>query len=339
MSTLQTTKSAFFRASITVRLWTGSILIAVALGLSPQSRAADSSTAVFTNYHSWSNAVSLNNGVVEALIVPTIGRVQQFRFLGDTNGVFWEDPATLGQSPSRGYKFFGGDRAWPSPQAAWGWPPPRGFDGSTNEVSFTNGVVTLTTPVDARFGIRSTRTIELLPSRPVMQIRTTFERVSSSTRTNDLGIWIDCMAVTPGNSRCYVPVPSPSIFSDGYTTNGSTYFTADLPAGFKHSGGLISFEADGKHHKLGFDGGTLVIVGPDHSLRLDAPRVSGASYPDGNSSTEVYTADGYFELELLGPLAQLPVGGKMEYITVYNLFRRTETTTDAEAQKVLSGRQ
>ncbi len=57
--------------------------------------------AAFTNYHGWSNAVSLNNGVVEAVIVPTVGRVQQFRFVGDTNGALWEDPQGMGQGCHR----------------------------------------------------------------------------------------------------------------------------------------------------------------------------------------------------------------------------------------------
>jgi hypothetical protein len=35
-------------------------------------------------------------------------------------------------------------------------------------------------------------------------------------------------------------------------------------------------------------------------------------------------------------MSTLPVGGTMQFITTYSLFRRTEPTTDAEAQKVLS---
>ena len=292
---------------------------------------------MFTNYHGWSNAVSLNNGVVEAIIVPTDGRVQQFRFAGETNGVLWEDPRGWGRAPSGSgfYANFGGDSAWPSPQSEWGWPPPRGFDGSVCTVSFTNGIVTLVTPVDATYGIRTTRIIELLPNEPAMRIRTIFERTAESSKTN-LGVWIDCKATVTSDSRCYVPVPSSSIFPKGYTTTGSAQFTAALPAGFTNANGLISFGPDSVNHKVGFDGSTLALVGPNLALRVDAPRISLATYPDGNSSTEVYTAKSdYFELEMLGPLSALPVGGKMEFITYYKLYRRTEATTDAEAKKIL----
>ena len=322
------------------QIWmSGAVLLLALAAVHVQGQTASGSMAtVLTNYHGWDNSVSLNNGVVEAVIVPTVGRVQQFRFVGDTNGVLWENQRTWGRTPSGSgfYPNFGGDIAWPSPQSEWGWPPLKGFDGSVCTATFTNGVVTLVTPVDATYGIRTTRIIELVPNDPVMKIRTIFERTAESSKTN-LGIWIDCKATVTGDSRCYVPVPSPSIFPNGYTTTGSAQFTAALPAGFTNANGLISFQSDSANHKVGFDGGTLALVGPGLSLRVDAPRISGATYPDGNSSTEVYTAGpNYFELEMLGPLAALPVGGKMEFVMTYSLFHRTEATTDAEAQKILS---
>lgn len=320
------------------KLWTTSAALLLVLAVaSAQGQMANApSTAVFTNYHGWDNAVSVNNGLVEAIVVPTDGRVQQFRFLGDTNGVFWENSRAWGRTPSGFYPNFGGDKAWPSPQSEWGWPPPKGFDGMVGTVKFSGGIVTLVTQVDPIYKIRTTRIIELLPNEPVMRIRTIFERTAASSKTN-LGVWIDCQATVTSGSRCYVPVPSSSIFPKGFTTNGSAQFTTALPAGFTNANGLISFKPDSANHKIGFDGGTLALVGPSLSLRVDAPRVPGAEYPDGNSSTEVYTAgSNYFELEMLGPLATLPVGGKMEFVTTYSLFRRTEPTTDAEAQKVLS---
>jgi len=306
-----------------------------------QSLFRSPAAAVVTNYHSWSNAISLNNGVVEVIVVPSIGRVQQFRFVGDTNGVFWENAGLFGRSASGFYKNFGGDKAWPSPQADWNWPPPRGFDGSTYVVSCTNGIVTMTGPVDQSYGIRVTRSIGLVSNRSVMLVKTVFERTSATARIDkELGAWIDCQVAVTGESRCYAPVPASSIFVSGYTTNGSSIFTPSLPALFTNAAGLVSFGRDPRaYHKLGFDNGTLVMVGPSLSLRMDAPRIALANYPDGNSSTEVYTgsgADAYFELEMMGPLTKLAVGSQLEFITMYSIYRRTETTPDAEARKLLS---
>ena len=264
------------------------------------------------------------------------GRIQQFRFAGDTNGAFWESASASGF-----YRNYGGDKAWPSPQSDWNWPPPRGFDGTPGDATFTNGIATLTTRGDASYGIRVTRTIGLVSKLPIMLVRTVFERTAAPTRADkELGIWIDCQAAFDSASRCYVPVPSPSLFANGYTTTGSSMFSATLPVEFTNANSLISFGRDPRaSHKLGFDGNILALVGASLTLRVDAPRIAGATYPDGNSSSEVYTCNDpgpYMELELMGPMSKLPVGGQMEFVMMYSLFRRSAATTDAEAQKVLA---
>src|SRR5215471_11242975 len=110
---------------------------------------------VITNYAGWTNAVLLNNGLVEAVIVPPAGRVLQFRFLGSSDGALWENHNLYGQTASptswNTEGSFGGDKSWPSPQSDWGWPPPSGFDGSPNQVAITNGVVVLSSPEDPTY--------------------------------------------------------------------------------------------------------------------------------------------------------------------------------------------
>ncbi len=216
-------------------------------------------TATITNYHGWTNAILLNNGWVETIVVPAAGRVLQFRFAGATSGPFWENPALFGRAANANIwntkGAFGGDKAWPSPQSDWNWPPPVGFDGSTNVFSVSNGVVTLVTPVDNTYKIRTTRIIELGFGEPVMRIKTIFERTTATSKTNNpIGVWV--ISQTQDPVRCYVPVPTPSLFSQGYTQ------------------------------------------------------------PDGGSSTEIYTnptqTAPYVEMEMLAPLAKLPVGGRLQ---------------------------
>jgi hypothetical protein len=321
--------------------WTGSLAAATAEGFF-RAKVNSPNRAVVTNYNGWTNAVLLNNGLVEAVIIPNAGRVLQFRFLGATNGPFWENRTMSGQtaSPSSWNTegSFGGDKAWPSPQSAWGWPPPVGFDGSPDQVEITNGVVTLTTPVDSTYQIRTTRTIELDFDEPVMRITNVFHRIGPTVLTNNqLGIWTITQARDP--MRCFVPVRSNSVFAAGYRQLGT-----GLPAQFQNTNGLTSFGRDPvASHKLGFDADSLVWVGTNFSLRIDAPRVSGlplASYPDGGCSTEVYTNPGtnapYVELECLAPLSLLPVGAQTQCVCTYTLFNRSETDPEAEARKILN---
>ncbi len=154
---------------------------------------------------------------------------------------------------------------------------------------------------------------------------------------NELGIWIITQAQDP--VRCFVPVRSNSVFAAGYLQLGS-----GLPAQFQNTNGLISFGRDSAaSHKLGFEADSIVWVGTNLSLRIDAPRVAGltiASYPDGGCSTEVYTNPGtnapYVELECLAPLFLLPVGAQMQCATTYTLFNRSESNPEAEARKILN---
>jgi putative NADH-flavin reductase len=59
------------------------------------------------------------------------------------------------------------------------------------------------------------------------------------------------------------------------------------------------------------------------AVRIDSPRVPKASYPDNNSSAEIYTnldPKAYVELEFLSPLKTLRVGQKMDLTTTYTLI-------------------
>ena len=297
--------------------------------------------AKFGAYHGWTNVVFLNNGRVEALIAPEAGRVLQLRFAGGADGPFWENRNLFGTAATATNwsteGSFGGDKAWPSPQSDWDWPPPSGFDGSPNQYAISHGKVTLTTPVDKTYKIRTTRIIELARDEPVMRIKTIFERISVTPLTNrSLGVWVITQMRDP--VRVYVPVPSPSIFPNGYHQLGE-----DLPAGFRNQNNLISFTRDtAKFHKLGFDADCMAWVGTNWSLRIDVPRqrsLSAVAYPDAGCSVEVYTNPKapYVELESLGPLNLLPVGGRIEFETTYTLFQRAESDPDAEARKVLHG--
>ena len=91
------------------------------------------------DYRGWSGCVLLSNGLVEAVVVPAVGRIMQFRFAGAPDGPFWEnaslDGGRLHAPATSDWANFGGDKAFPAPQSDWprlirrSWPPPAGFDG------------------------------------------------------------------------------------------------------------------------------------------------------------------------------------------------------------------
>lgn len=338
-------------------LWLLLLLVSVQI-------VAQKVTVTQADYSGWKDAIILSNGKVEVIIVPSIGRVMQFRFVGE-EGVFWENPAVVGKlvNPiSKDWINFGGDKPWPAPQADWpkvtprAWPPPIGFDASEwkgekwpcypDGVIIENRAVTacspiyrayspkqyaikLTSPTDPHFGIRVHREIRLHPSMSQLTILTSFEKVSGAPVKT--GVWV----ITQMNEAeaVFVPIPKGTQYKDGYNKQSK-----ELPEHFKVATGLIELKRDPKKStKIGNDAGSLLWVGQKHMLKIDAPRVPKAEYPDNGSSAEVYTNVDplkYIELEMLGPLKEIKVGEWITHTNTYTLMRRSKKSPEAEARNI-----
>jgi hypothetical protein len=294
---------------------------------------------VRTNYHGWANSILLSNGRVEAVIVPAIGRVMQFRFAGEEDGPFWENRTLDGLKPvpdSKEWGNFGGDKSWPAPQADWpkvtsrAWPPPPAFDSMPVQARVDGFNVKLISAVDPQYGIRASREINLDLDRPVMTITTTFEKVSGASLR--VGVWVITQLKDP--VIACASLPEFERFRDGH------YQQSDQsPTGLKIVNDLLSLTRDPKaSHKIGTDAGTLFWVGKDAVLRIDSPRRLLDQYPDDGCSAEIYTNPdplAYVELEMLGPLRKMVVGDKITRTSTYTLLRRTEVEPDLEVRKLL----
>jgi hypothetical protein len=318
-------------------------LIALASFSSVEARVS----IVLTNYHGWPEACLLHNNKAEVVVVPAIGRVMQFGFRGE-EGVFWENRSLDGktvQADAESWKKtdwvnLGGDKAWPSPEADWGkltgrksWRPPPAFDGLPWKARVESDAVVLTSAVDPFLGVRVERRIKLHATRPVLTIRTTFERIAGEPAR--MGIWVVTQLKDP--QRLFGVSPARSIFDTCYTLLGK-----DTPRSLTANEGLISLSRDAKSaYKIGLDADSLLWVGDKQMLRIDSPRVKRAEYPDKGSSTEIYTNPDplpYIELETLGPLRLLKPGDKSERSNIYTLLRRSKPTPEQEARSVLATR-
>ena len=289
-------------------------------------------------YHGWPDALILRSAQAEVIVVPAIGRVMQFQFVGEP-GPFWENRLLDGKPTdpkSADWGNFGGDKTWPSPQADWGkvtprgWPPPVAFDSLPVEATTENGEVILTSPVDPHYGIRTKRRIHLDADRPVLTITTTFDKTRGEPQT--VGVWVITQLRDP--SLVGAPIPANTRFPAGYAEQSER-----PPLGLAFDGHVVSLRRDPKEpHKIGTDAGTLLWVGERQMLRIDSPRVTGAEYPDGGSSAEVYTDPDplpYVELEMLGPVKRLAVGDTLERTNVYTLIHRGPGDAAASARAEL----
>lgn len=301
------------------------------------SDAPDLRVVTNQSHRGWHDAVIIGNGQVEAVIVPSVGRVMQFRFAGETDGPFWENDRLAGQPmPTKPWEAahgsFGGDKTWPSPQSLWNWPPPDVFDAAPLAFRVTaDRAVVLTSPVSPRFGLRTERRITLDPTEPVMRIETTYEKVSGDPV--EVSVWVITQAKNP--AAVFLPVPADSKFPTGTTTMWG------VPTNhLSRVDGMLRLTRDlTGSHKIGNDGTSIVWVGTKELLRVDVPRVADATYPDDDCSAEIYTNPDpvpYVELETLGPLETLKVGDRLSATNTYRLGRRGSGEPQAEARALLA---
>lgn len=290
-----------------------------------------------TTYQGWADSYVVSNGKIEAIVVPAIGRVMQFREIG-AEGPLWENMALFGRAAdatSAEWINFGGDKTWPSPQSQWpkvtprAWPPPAAFDSMAVTAKVEGAALVLSSPVDPHFGIRTERRVELDSAKPVMKITTRYFCVAGTPRK--VGVWIITQLKDPAG--VFIPLPRVLKFIDGYNRQSS-----ELPANLKVENGLISLTRDSKKStKIGSDAGSMLWVGERMMLRIDSPRAAGADYPDEGSSVEIYTNSDpaqYVELESLGPLNLMRPGSEIEQVSTYTLLPRTGVSPGAEARKV-----
>lgn len=286
-------------------------------------------------YRGWTHAWILGNGVVEAVVVPEVGRVMQFRFAGEENGPFWENPALLGKPMpaepwSVSHGSFGGDKTWPAPQGAWNWPPPDVFDAAALTSRVEGDALVLSSPVSSKFGIRTERRVTLVPGRPEMTIVTRYEKIAGEPV--DVGVWVITQTVDP--QAVFLPVPPNSKFPAGTATLWG------VPEGvLARRAGLLRLTRDtAASHKIGNDGSVIVWVGAKEILRLDIDRIPGGRYADDGCSVEVYTNPDpvpYVELETLGPQRRLSIGETLSATNRYSLFRRGTGDPESAARRAL----
>ncbi len=212
-SNFKFTKPAFFRFLLITSMILCCTLSAPLAQRKPK-RISNSVTVTRIAYKGWKDALILSNGKVEAVIVPSIGRVMQFRFVGE-EGVFWENSEVAGQSvnpESKDWINFGGDKPWPAPQSDWpkitsrGWPPPIGFDASVwdgkillmntsklfsldlpDQKKYVDKFVLLQSSLDSHYGIEVQRTIHVDLEQPTLRVLTTFRKISGMPVK--VGVW------------------------------------------------------------------------------------------------------------------------------------------------------
>jgi hypothetical protein len=280
------------------------------------------------DFHGWP-AIVIRGGTVEAVVVPAIGRVMQFRLRDSAGeGPFWQHPRLARGMPAdeNGWTNYGGDKAWPAPQTDWpkvagrGWPPPATFDARPFTATVNGNEVRLTSEVDPAYGVRVERTIRLDPEQPVMAIDTRYRKVAGGPVR--LAAWTITQLVSP--KSVVASLPERSVFPSGYKLEMPV-----TPRDLQLSGTRLSLARDPVNKTMiGTDADALEWIGEHDALLLTASPQSapppGAAWADGVHA-QIYTSSDdalpYVELELLGPVRELRAGDSAEIVVRYELSR------------------
>jgi hypothetical protein len=303
------------------------------------------------DYHGWP-AQALRNGRVEVVVVPAIGRLMSFGFAGDggASNPLWRH-GQLGPAlapDENGWINFGGDKAWPAPQADWarmagtGWPPPATFDARAYTTAAVDGSrVELSSGVDPAYGMRVRRTVRLDDDH--MIVETAYEKVTGAPIR--VAVWTITQLASP--DRVFALLPERSAFAGGYRS-----LLPAAPKDLRVDGRLLGLARDrADKTMIATDADALLWVGPGRDLAIEKigtyvsagadwhPTAAGAAHVDG-ARAQIYTssdgAEPYVELELLGPLVDLAPGQRAMMSVRYRLIRREAAEPDAEARRVFA---
>ena len=310
-------------------------------------------TVQTVTYHGWRDSFRLFNGTVEAIIVPTVGRIMRYGFPGGPN-LIWEDPALFGQPANRRtFPRFGGNKAWPWPQDEWpahighDWPPPPAADQAEYAASVVGpGTVRLRSPLVVGFGVTVVREISLAPTGSRLTITTRLEHISSGGPAQTLAAWSITPAAAP--ETLLVRLAPGSALSNHYKPLGSFDPFASVTA---ENDVLRVVRQPDKSSKIGIDGDVIGALYGDTLwlLRDKTPRGDGNSQPGervqiyANADSREDAARGlppYMELEMTSPRQRLSRDGDSVALTeVWELQKLSGSAAQrrSQAEKIVAG--
>ncbi|MEY4853900.1 MAG: hypothetical protein RIR32_576 [Verrucomicrobiota bacterium] len=287
-----------------------------------------------TNYRGWPNPAIVRGDGIEAVVIPSLGRIMDLRRPGEKEGVLWQNPALRGEPvrpDAASWTNFGGDKTWPAPESRWmknaagQWMPPKVFDQTPLRASLTEEGLRLESPVDALSGVRFTRLIRPA-GRRTLAVTTTYTKVQGDPV--DVAVWV------------VTQLAEPRVIATTANTQGPPVNLGfGKVKGVEVEQGVVFWKRfPDLCAKLGTTGRALAWVGDRHTLLITSVpgEPTGVFAGEGNRA-EIYVNPDplpYVELETLGHLRRLRIG---ESTSCTNFYRLDETR-EGESPKAAARR-
>jgi hypothetical protein len=287
------------------------------------------------NYGGWPNCYRLSNGQIELVITTDVGpRVIRFGFTGEGNE-FYEDPRTLGTTGGNAWNIFGGHRLWHSPEVPGRTDVP---DNGPLSLEEHGDFARTVQPVEPGVGIQKEMDFALVPDKA--QVKVVHRLHNRGPWTVELAPW--ALSVMAAGGRAILPLPPRGSHTENLLPKNALSmwaYTDMADARWIWGRKYIMLRQDSNQpnpQKIGltnFEGWAAYARGGHLFLKTFTPQ-AGVSYPDYESTVEIFTNTDMLELETLGPTVKLNPGQSVEHAENWYLFRDVqEPESDADVDQ------
>lgn len=288
------------------------------------------------SYKGWKDAIELRNDTVHVVVVPSIGRIMHYGFL-DGKNILYTNPEMYGRQLVPGATFmkdgkpanvlFGGDRLVTLPEDMIDRVLTRRIntdpwqDGRPWKCKRVAGGVMITSPVSQIFGVQLSRTLRLEPhgSRLWIDQKMVKLQPASSPKVDAVPLTIWNLTQLPSPRQTWQPCADNSVFKNGIYT--PPWSQKRIAGNYVIQDGMIRLTPNKeKSQKIGTDARGWVAGWTGSALLIERFNyIEGGSYPEGGTSTAVYTNPTFTEMECLSPQKVMAVGDSMEYTIRWEL--------------------
>lgn len=278
--------------------------LALVLLALPAIAAADVKVEI-VDYHGWKGCYRVANEDAEMIVVPEIGRVLRYAYIGKDN-LLWEDPDMAGRKTQPGiWTNYGGDKVWPAPQSNWNWPPDQDIDGSPWTAELIPNGVRITSPTSKKLKLRFVREITMAAHGSAVHFKNRLDNLGSRRQ---LAPWQITQIDDP--QKIWMATDSTGLNPMGYRV-----LQGKLDPSFHQVAATgITMQRDPKFpFKVGGLGmsGEITATKGAYTFHMRSKVFKALVYPDLGCALEVFTSpdpDKYVELEQLGPLVRMDTG-------------------------------
>ena len=304
-----------------------SLFLALSIAfLAPAAPAQEESVPVAPigpeTYQGWTNALRLQNAIIEVVIAPEAGRIVHLGLKGKDN-LLRLDPALAGKKPdpAQTWNNVGGDWLWPVSQSMWtvfdgqDWPPPAFLaEEPWTGTAWKNSDGSLLCLISRTYGeplsIKVSRSIRMDKEKAAVTIRQRVERTAPS----DVPVVLWNISQVAQAGQVALPVDADSRFHGGLKSlMGKKPTDSQLIS----CGDVSVYQvAEGAETKLGTDSprSWIAAARDTHVIFESVQNTAQGSFPDGGCIIELYSNHGlgYSEIETLSPEVNLPPGKVLE---------------------------